>query len=63
MSPRARLSKTVNSSGGSTPAPSGTKTYSKFSEVPAEELLKMRENDPDEYRRLYKAEYGMECNI
>ena len=63
MSPRARLSKTVNPSGGSAPAPSGTKTYSKFSEVPAEELLKMRENDPDEYRRLYKAEYGMECNI
>ena len=63
MSPRARLSKTVNPSGGSAPAPFGTKTYSKFSEVPAEELLKMRENDPDEYRRLYKAEYGMECNI
>lgn len=63
MSPRARLSKTVNPSSGATPASGETKTYSKLSEVPAMELSKMREEKPDEYRRLYKAEYGMDCNI
>lgn len=63
MSPRARLSKTVNPSSGATPASGETKTYSKLSEVPATELSKMREEKPDEYRRLYKAEYGMDCNI
>lgn len=63
MPPRARLSRVINPSGGNTPPPSGPKTYAKLSEVPEAELLKMRENDPDEYRRLYKAEYGMTCNI
>lgn len=63
MSPGARLSKTVNPSSGATPATGETKTYSKLSEVPATELSKMREEKPDEYRRLYKAEYGMDCNI
>lgn len=38
-------------------------TYSKLSEVPADELLLMREQNPEEYRRLYKAEYGMSCEI
>lgn len=63
MSPRARLSKTVNPSSGATPASGEPKAYSKLSEVPATELSKMREEKPDEYRRLYKAEYGMDCNI
>lgn len=63
MSPGARLSKTVNPSSGTAPASGETKIYSKLSEVPATELSKMREEKPDEYRRLYKAEYGMDCNI
>lgn len=34
------------------------KTYAKLSEVPASELGKMREERPQDYERLYKAEYG-----
>ena len=63
MSPRARLSKTVNSSSDTTPVSGEAKTYAKLSEVPEEELLKLRKDNPGEYRRLYKAEYGMDCNI
>lgn len=40
-------------------APAGQ--WAKLSEVPAEELKLMRRNDPDRYRALYKAEYGIEC--
>ena len=40
-------------------APAGK--WSKLSEVPADQLKLMRENDPDRYRALYKAEYGIEC--
>ena len=59
ISPRMKLSKTLNSSGQEVvPA-----TFSKLSEVPAEQLSEMRENDPEQYRKLYKAEYGMECII
>jgi hypothetical protein len=34
--------------------------YKSLHEVPAEELLTLRQEDPQEYARLYKAEYGME---
>ena len=37
--------------------------YKKLSDVPSEQLEAMRENDPSQYRRLYKAEYGIECEI
>lgn len=46
----------VGSPGGT---PSGG--WTKLSEVPAEQLKLMRANDPDRYRALYKAEYGIEC--
>lgn len=62
MSPTARLSHNINPSSGSTP-PVGQKTYSKLSEVPEDELRKMRDENLDEYRRLFKAEYGYPCNI
>lgn len=43
-----------------TDAPRGDepKTYAKLSDVPAEEMEKLREEKPQEYARLYKAEYG-----
>lgn len=46
-----------------TPSPvSGEqKTFAKLSEVPAEEVASLKENNPTEYARLYKAEYGVEC--
>ncbi len=57
ISPRMKLSKTLNSSGQEVvPA-----TFTKLSEVPADQLMELRENDPEQYRKLYKAEYGMEC--
>ena len=36
------------------------KTYAKLSEVPSGEIPEMKEKNPQEYARLYKAEYGME---
>lgn len=62
MMPAAKLSKTINPSGGSTAA-EGHKSYNKLSEVPEDELRKMREENQTEYRRLFKAEYGYDCNI
>lgn len=43
-----------------TDAPLGgePKTYAKLSDVPAEEMEKLREEKPLEYARLYQAEYG-----
>lgn len=37
--------------------------WKKLSDVPADQLEAMRENDPAQYARLYKAEYGIECEI
>ena len=62
MTPAAKLSKTITPSKGGT-SPAGQQTYNKFSEVPEDELRKMRSENPAEYRRLFKAEYGYECNI
>lgn len=61
MSPMVKLSSVVGHQGG-TPTQQPT-TYSKFSEVPGAELEKMRSDNPDEYKRLFKAEYGFECEI
>lgn len=61
MTPAVRLSSLINHSGG---APlSRRDAYSKLSEVPEDELRRIRADDPGEYRRLYKAEYGYECKI
>ena len=62
MSPATRLSQMISHSGG-TPAPGTPVAYTKLSEVPEAELRRMRSDDPDQYRRLYKAEYGCECTI
>lgn len=35
--------------------------WKKLSDVPAKDLKLMRTDNPEEYRRLYKAEYGIEC--
>ena len=46
-------------------APQGSQheraTFAKLSEVPADEIGKLRKENPNEYMRLYKAEYGIEC--
>lgn len=59
MSPREKLSATLNSSGQAVQP----KTYAKLSDVPSEELMQLRESDPDRYKQLYKAEYGIDCDL
>lgn len=59
MSPREKLSATLNSSGQAVQP----KTYAKLSDVPSEELMQLRESDPDRYKQLYKAEYGIDCEL
>lgn len=41
-----------------TPRDDEPKTYAKLSDVPADQLEKLREERPQDYERLYKAEYG-----
>lgn len=36
-------------------------TFAKLSEVPADKVGKLRKDNPNEYMRLYKAEYGIDC--
>ena len=61
MSPQVRLSSIV---GGRGSAPGGGSVeYKKLSDVPGEELAKLRAENPAEYKKLYKAEYGIDCDI
>lgn len=61
MSPQVKLSSLVNAQ---TDVPAGTgNEYKTLSDVPAEELVKLREQNPAQYKALYKAEYGIECEI
>lgn len=60
MSPQMKLSNIVNGVG----APAGGHAeYKKLSDVPSDELAKLREQNPAQYKKLYKAEYGIECEI
>lgn len=61
MSPQVKLSNIVGSHGGG--AAGGSAEYKKLSDVPSEELSKLREQNPAQYKKLYKAEYGIECEI
>lgn len=40
---------------------SGSGSYTKLSDVPADELIVLRAEDKTTYMKLYKAEYGVEC--
>lgn len=60
MSPQVKLSDMIGRQGGSGPTAS---EYTKLSEVPGDKLIELRENDPETYKRLYKEEYGMDCEI
>ena len=44
-------------------ASASPKEYKTWSEVPEAELKLMREEDKEQYRTLYKAEFGCDCNI
>lgn len=61
MSPNVKLSGIINQGGGAAAQAAGG--YTKLSEVPEAELLTMRQENKAEYKRLFKAEYGYECEI
>lgn len=56
MTPAAKASNFVAPEGGSV-------AYKKLSEVPADKILELRENDPKTYKQLYEAEYGIPCTL
>ena len=62
MKPQVKLSSMLGHH-GSAPVSDSEKTYTKLSEVPANELVKLRAENVEEYKRLYKAEYGIECEL
>ena len=62
MKPQVKLSSMLGHH-GSAPVSDSEKTYTKLSEVPAEELVKLRAENVEEYKKLYKAEYGIECEL
>lgn len=58
MSPKGKISQVLGHQGSG--KPQGEEAFTKLSEVPADKLLAMRENDRETYIQLYKAEYGFE---
>lgn len=60
MSPQVKLSAVINTTGDSGAKPAA---YARLGEVPADKLLELRKDNPAEYKRLYKAEYGMDCEL
>ena len=61
MSAQVKLSNLV--SGGAATSSQQSGQWKKLSDVPSEELAKLREENPALYKKLYKAEYGIECQI
>ena len=61
MSAQVKLSDLVGSHGGG--AAGGSAEYKKLSDVPAEQMAELKEKNPAQYKKLYKAEYGFECEI
>lgn len=57
MHPQMKLSAVIGHQGFGTQV---DKEWQKLSDVPADKLLELRADNPQEYHRLYKAEYGMD---
>lgn len=60
ISPQMKLNSVIGHQGGAATEPT---TYKKLSDVPSGQLTTLRKEQPDEYKRLYKEEYGMECEF
>lgn len=60
MSPQVRLSAIVGSHGG---VSGGSAEFKKLSDVPTDQLAELKEKNPALYKKLYKEEYGFECEI
>lgn len=59
MAPVVKASELIH---GGTPAGKSAE-YAKLSDIPADKLEELRKNDRPQYRKLYKAEYGIDCEI
>jgi len=57
MQPAAKASSFIE--GGSAPAGE----YQKLSDVPSDKIMELREKEPAKYAKLYKAEYGIDCEF
>jgi hypothetical protein len=62
MAPASKPLDLINKTNDSAGQPAGQEhqTFAKLSEVPADRVEKLKNDQPQEYARLYKAEYGME---
>ncbi len=61
MAPATKPLNLINPTDGSHGQPAGEhKTYAKLSEVPADKIETLKDENPQEYARLYKAEYGID---
>lgn len=62
MTPATKPLNLINQTDGSKGAPAAGehKTYAKLSEVPADKVEDLKKEQPQEYARLYKAEYGID---
>ena len=64
MAPQQKPTEVINLKRESAPGVAAPgKEYTKLSEVPENELLTLRKDDPSKYAQLYKAEYGIECPV
>lgn len=63
MTPQVKLSKVIVGAGGGAGGGGGVASYKKLSDVPDEELEVLRAEHADIYKKLYKAEYGMDCDV
>lgn len=61
MKPASKPLDMINKGEGSNESPAGEhQTFAKLSEVPADKIEALKAEQPAEYARLYKAEYGVE---
>jgi hypothetical protein len=61
MAPATKPLNLINKETGADGAPAGEhKTFAKLSEVPSDKIEALKKEQPQEYARLYKAEYGIE---
>ena len=61
MQPVRKPTEVIDTTKGAPQGQQEPTTFAKLSEVPADKIGKLRKENPNEYMRLYKAEYGIEC--
>ncbi|MCM1223117.1 MAG: phage protease [Lachnospiraceae bacterium] len=64
MPVQAKPTEVINLSNATNAVPAGgaaPKSYAKLGDVPESERLALRKDNPAEYMRLYKEEYGIDC--